>query len=116
MIHRIGVHQDDFQAIKVGEKKVEVRLNDYNKQKIKVGDTIQFVNFPQEDERVHVQVIRLKRYATFTELYQDIPLDYFTDEESEVKELVHEAYDIYPPELEEQWGVLAIYYKVLIHI
>lgn len=108
MVHQMGIHHHYFEAIKAGEKIADVRLNDLNKQKIKVGDTIQFISFPNQDEILKVKVVCLKKYETFTELYQNIPLEYFTSEKCDANDLLNETYEIYDPELEKQWGALAI--------
>lgn len=108
MIHEMGLHHEYFKAIKAGERKVEVRLNDRNKQKIKIGDKIEFLNFPDQDEAMQVKVICLKRYEKFVDLYHDIPLEYFTSKNLAIKEMLDETYEIYDAKLEEQWGVLAI--------
>lgn len=104
----MGINQRYFQAVKAGEKIAEVRLNDLNKQKIKVGDRITFINFPYHDETLQVKVICLQTYPTFTELYENIPVEYFTSEKCDASDLLNETYEIYDPELEKQWGALAI--------
>ncbi len=108
MVHQMGINHEYFEAVKTGEKIVEVRLNDFNKQKINVGDTIEFINFPNQQETLRVEVVSIKKYETFTDLFEDIPLNFFTKEDLDIKDMLNETYDIYNPELEEEWGVLAI--------
>lgn len=43
-------------------------MNDENRMKIKVGDTIEFIKVPQQDETVKVQVTGITKYDTFKEM------------------------------------------------
>ena len=58
--HQMGLHGVYFDAIKKGTKTVEVRLNDEKRRKIKVGDTIEFIKIPEQNEILTVEVIRIK--------------------------------------------------------
>jgi len=72
MLHQMGLYGEYFHAIKEGRKTVKVRLNNDKRRKIKVGDTIEFVKIPQQDEDQKVQVINLNTYDTFENMYIDI--------------------------------------------
>nr|WP_251009747.1 ASCH domain-containing protein [Bacillus sp. ISL-39] len=97
-----------FQSIIEGKKRVEVRLNDEKRRKIKVGDLIEFVKVPEEDETLVVKVIELRGFDTFKEMYQNIPFHDFDCEGWKMEEMVDGTYEIYTPEQEKQWGALAI--------
>lgn len=43
----MGLYEEYFQLV-IEEERVEVRLNDEKRRKIRVGDTIEFVSVPQE--------------------------------------------------------------------
>lgn len=60
MQHQMGLYKEYFKAIKEGRKTVEVRLNDENRRRIKVGDTIEFISVPEQNETLKVQVLELK--------------------------------------------------------
>lgn len=104
----MGLYQEYFAAIKEGRKTVEVRLNDENRRKIKVGDTIEFIRVPEQNETLEVQVIHLRKYDTFKEMYESIPFQDFDCEGWSMKEMVEGTYQIYTPEQEKQWGTVAI--------
>lgn len=70
MIHKMGIYGEYFQSIMEGEKKVEVRLNDEKRRKIKIGDMIEFIKVPQQDETLKVQVTGIRKYDTFKEMYE----------------------------------------------
>lgn len=107
----MGLYGEYFNSIKEGKKKVEVRLNDEKRRKIKVGDTIEFIKVPEQDETMKVQVIDIKIYDTFQSMYKDIPFKDFDCEGWTMKEMIDGTYEIYSPEQEKEWGTLAIKIK-----
>lgn len=104
----MGLYSEYFQAIREGKKIVEVRLNDEKRRKIKVGDAIEFIKVPQQDEFLKVQVIDLKSYDSFEAMYNDIPPENFDCEGWTINEMIDGTYEIYTPEQENEWGTLAI--------
>ncbi|MBK3495028.1 ASCH domain-containing protein [Viridibacillus sp. YIM B01967] len=100
-----------FKAIKEGKKTVEVRLNDENRRKIKIGDTIKFIRVPEQNETLKVQVTDLRKYDTFEEMYENISFQDFDCEGWSMKAMVEGTYEIYTPEQEKRWGTLAITIK-----
>jgi ASC-1-like (ASCH) protein len=108
MEHRMGLYGEYFQSIIKGKKKVEVRLNDEKRRKIEIGDTIEFIKIPEQDETLKVQVIGIRKYDTFKEMYEDIPFEEFDCEGWTMKEMIDGTYEIYTPEQEKKWGTLAI--------
>jgi len=109
----MGLYSDYFLAIKEGKKSIEVRLNDEKRRKIKIGDTIEFIKVPQQDDILRVKVVNLRRYDTFKAMYTDMYLKDAGCEGWTIKEMIDGTYDIYTPEQEERWGTLAITIKYL---
>nr|WP_285851446.1 ASCH domain-containing protein [Sporosarcina aquimarina] len=103
----MGLFGEYFHAIKEGKKTVEVRLNDEKRRKIKVGDLIEFLKVPQQDEILRVQVLDLRSYDTFEKMYNDIPLKDFDCECWTMKQMIDGTNEIYTPEQEKEWGTLA---------
>ena len=111
MVHRMGLYGEYFQSIIDGKKKVEVRLNDEKRREIQVGDYIEFVKVPEQDETLIVKVSELRSFDTFKEMYQTIPFHEFDCEGWTMDEMIHGTYEIYTPDQEKQWGALAITIK-----
>lgn len=107
----MGLYGEYFQSIIDGKKKVEVRLNDENRRKIQVGDMIEFIKVPEQDETLTVQVTEIRKYNTFKEMYEDIPFKDFDCEGWTMKEMIEGTYEIYTPKQEKEWGALAITIK-----
>ncbi|MBQ9106960.1 MAG: ASCH domain-containing protein [Clostridia bacterium] len=109
MIHSMKLNQRPFELMARGVKSIELRLNDEKRQKIVVGDTINFYNVENENERITAKVIKLHYYRSFVELYADLPLDkigYSSDELSAASPKDMEKY--YSAERQDKYGVLAI--------
>ncbi|TSB47748.1 ASCH domain-containing protein [Alkalicoccobacillus porphyridii] len=113
MKHRMGLYETPFRSIQKTAKVFEVRLNDEKRRNIKVGDRIEFVLVPTKDELLEVEVLELREYPTFEDMYQDIPYDLFDCKGWTLEELVESTYEIYTKEQEKKWGALAIRIKVL---
>jgi ASC-1-like (ASCH) protein len=113
MKHSMRLYEKPFKSIQEGKKIVEVRLNDEKRQKLQIGDMIEFVKIPKTGEMLKVEVIELCRYDTFEEMYQAIPFDLFDCKGSTMEEMINETFEIYTKEQEKQWGTLAIKIGVL---
>lgn len=113
MEHKMGLYEQPMGSIQSGRKTVEVRLNDDKRRKIQVGDTIQFTKVPSEDETLTVEVIGLREFPTFRDMYETIPAEDFDAVGDSISEMVESTYDIYSPEREREWGTLAITIKLL---
>ena len=66
----LNLQPSPFQAIKEGRKRIEMRLYDEEKSQIQVGDFIEFRN-NYTDETLLCEVLDIKIYPSFKELYED---------------------------------------------
>lgn len=106
MKHEMRLHDDPFNKIKQGTKKIEIRLNDEKRKSINIGDTIEFTN-RKTSEKMLVKVKGLFKYSNFEELYKNwdkVILGYDEDDIADPKDM--EEY--YSKEEQEKYGVLAI--------
>jgi len=113
MEHKMALYETPFHSIKSERKKVEVRLNDEKRRKVKVGDKITFTKIPGETETLTVEVTELKKYPTFREMYEKIPVSDFDTIGDSIDQMVNNTYEIYSREQEEKWGTLAICIKMI---
>jgi ASC-1-like (ASCH) protein len=100
------LNEEPYNLIESGTKTIELRLYDEKRQKIKVGDTIEFINRVTE-EKIYTKVKALHLYDSFTELYKHfdkVSLGYRIDEEANPSDM--EKY--YPLEEQEKYGVVGI--------
>lgn len=113
MKHMMGLYETPYNSIRSRRKTVEVRLNDEKRRKISVGDTIEFIKVPDSNESLIVKVVGIRKFPTFKEMYESIPLRDFDTVGESIKDLVEQTYEIYTPEQEKEWGTLAITIKLL---
>lgn len=106
MKHELRLHNEPFEMIKKGIKKIEMRLFDEKRQLLKVGDFIEFEN-RKNQEKLLVKIVGLYRFESFEDLYKHfdkIILGYNKDEIVSPKDM--EKY--YSKEEQERYGVVGI--------
>lgn len=100
------LHPEPFHKIKEGTKIIEMRLNDEKRQKIEIGDQIEFEN-RESGEKLTAMVIALYRFATFNDLYNSLnkrDLGYADDETANPNDMAQ----YYTEEDIKKYGVLGI--------
>ena len=107
MIHKMKLYESPFERIKNGTKTIEFRLFDEKRQKIKIGDKIEFSKLPDLQEKILVDVIDLYKEKTFKELFNKL-----SKSQREITPKIESMYKIYSPEKEQQYGVLGIKIKI----
>ena len=73
MLHSMKLNPEPFNMIKLGQKTIELRLNDGKRKKINVEDTIEFVN-QITSEKILTKVINIYIFKSFDELYNNLDL------------------------------------------
>ncbi|PPA71890.1 ASCH domain-containing protein [Jeotgalibacillus proteolyticus] len=111
MEHVMGLFEEPFDSMKNGRKKVEVRLFDEKRRKIKIGDTIYFIKVPEQKTSLTRVVTGIKKYATFRELYEEIPASLMDAADRTIDQMMERTYKIYSPKQEKKMGVVAITLK-----
>ncbi|GEO57788.1 ASCH domain-containing protein [Companilactobacillus bobalius] len=105
---QMGLYDQPFEAIKSGEKTIEVRLNDEKRSQLRVNDFIEFTNLTT-GETLKVKVLGLEKFSTFKDLFAKYsgPIIGAPKNES-IEELDQENQEIYSREREQKYGALAI--------
>ena len=96
-----------------GTKRIEIRLFDEKRQKIKVGDTIKFLKEPLLTESFKVEVIELLRYNCFEDMINDFDISTLADKSMTKEELISTLESFYPKEKQKKYGVLGIRFKLI---
>lgn len=109
MVYDMSLNESPFSKIRNGEKTVELRLYDYKRRKLNVGDKIIFTNLSNSEEQVAVIIKALYIYGSFRELFEDIsPERCGNSADNSVEELVARMRNYYSETDEEIFGVLGI--------
>ena len=109
-VHKMNLYPDAFELIKNGSKKVEMRLNDEKRQKLTIGDLVIFTNTKTKEEII-VEVIDLKSFKSFKELYSSYKKTANGYKEDEVAN-PNDMLDYYSQEQIDKYGALAIEIKL----
>ena len=113
MEHTMRLLPEPFEAMKSGNKIIEIRLNDEKRQKVKIGDTIVFHKLPEDGEKLSVRVLALLYYKDFKSLYQDVPFPQLGCSGKTMEWMMENTYKIYAREQEEKYGALGIRIELL---
>ena len=111
MKHEMGLQSKYFDYIKNGTKRIELRLFDEKRQKIRLGDIIEFTN--PDGEMLAVKVVGLLRYESFEELFRDFDISMLADASMTKRELLDVLNGFYPSDKQNEMGVVGIRVEVL---
>ena len=105
--HQMGLQNKWFDAIENGYKVFELRLLDDKRQKIRVGDIIEFT--AKDGRKTTRRVCALASAQTFADLFKVIPFNLAACPDVKFQEeMLSIMEEFYPVEKQEQLGVVAI--------
>ena len=111
MTHEMNLQDKYFDFILHGTKRIELRLNDEKRQKIKIGDTIIFRN--KQGETFSAKVKDLFEHNSFEELFENFEIDILADKSMTKAELLQVLDEFYTPEKQAEFGVLGILIELI---
>ena len=106
--HEMKLNPSPFAMIKSGRKNIELRLYDERRKNIRVGDDIIFTH-TESGERMCATVKGLHIFASFDELYKNLPLLQcgYTPEDVDMAK-PSDMNQYYTPEQQSMHGVVGI--------
>lgn len=108
MKYNMKLDTEPFNQIKNGLKKIEYRLYDEKRKKLKIGDIIEFQKLPNLNEKIKVEIIDLKRFNTFQDMFKE-----YSDINKDINESVNYMYKYYSPKDEKKYGCIAISINII---
>lgn len=109
MEHTMNLASGPFEKIKSGNKTIELRLYDEKRKLISVGDTIEFVNIDDINDKIKVKVTALHIFGDFEELYKSLPLLKCGYDALGIKTAkASDMNEYYPIEKQNKYGVVGI--------
>ena len=100
------VQEKYFNLLKSGRKTIELRLFDEKRQKIKIGDIIEFSNAANAKDTFFAQVINLHKAPDFISLCSKISIRKIGF--SSQDELLKTLEEFYPSQRQKEFGVIGI--------
>ena len=107
--YRMNLQPKYLSYIKGGTKRIELRLFDEKRQKIKIGDTIIF--WSTGDDEISCMVTGLLHYANFELLLNDFDISMLADATASKQEILDDLDAFYPVEKQAELGVLGIRFE-----
>lgn len=109
-MHKLNVRQPYFSMITSRIKMIELRLNDEKRQKIKIGDKIEFSCAENIEDKLFTEVVALYKAEDFKKLYEiiDIKKAGLSGTPEEVMSTMEEFYS---KEKQKKYGVVGIEVK-----
>ncbi|MDD2482378.1 MAG: ASCH domain-containing protein [Lutispora sp.] len=104
--------KEPFDLIKIGQKNIEIRLFDDKRKELKIDDIIIFSKLPNCREKLIIRITGLKRYDSFSHLFENIPPKCFGWDGRSIDWMLNEIYMIYSMEQEKKYGIIAISFKL----
>lgn len=111
MKHVMHLDKKYFDLINENKKNIEIRLLDEKRKKISINDTICFVNKDDHDDTITVKIDSINSYKSFKELFTHSNHKELLWLSTSINSMVDEMHKIYPPSLEEKYGVLKISFR-----
>ena len=112
MTMQIHLEPDIYDCVAKGTKNVEARVNDEKRQKLQIGDEIEILRRPDDDEKVVAIVTGLKRFKTFAELADAYPIERLYSSTTSKEEYVKLFSKFYSNEEIEKYGTVAIEFEL----
>lgn len=112
-VHEMRLADAPFDMIKSGKKTVEVRLSDEKRGQICVGDIIIFCRKSEISDACAVNVVGLRRYKNFFELFSAESLAAAGCENMTAAQAAQSMHQYYTAEQESGFGALAIQIELI---
>lgn len=114
MMHQMKLFREPFFRIKERKKIIEVRLFDEKRQKVSIGDEIEFSLIDNPEEKIIVKVRGLSRFEFFKDLYSSFHYSLFGHPHGTIlDEQLKDILECYSKEDEEKYGAFGIHVELI---
>ena len=107
VIYEMKLQPEYFEYISSGSKRIELRLNDEKRQRIKINDQIVFTNEKTKDKLI-TYVNKIHKEKSFEKLFENFDISLLASKNKTKQELLNELSKFYTKEKQEKYGVLGI--------
>ena len=107
MFHKMKLQNRPFRKIQKGSKTIELRLYDEKRQKVKVGDQIEFTNLEDRTQKILTQVVALHLFDSFEEMFSSLPVGAMGYSKGQVPK-AEDMERYYSKEEQSHYGVVGI--------
>ena len=105
-VQQMKLADEYFEKIKNGKKTIECRLYDEKRKTLQIGDTIEFSNAQNGNDKISAKIVAFHTFPSFNELLDHFPITSFGAEDK--KKFLEVLRKFYSKEKEEKYGVVGI--------
>lgn len=113
LVIEMTLNNEPFKQIDDGIKTVEIRLNDEKRQRLQVGDIIQFIRKDHIEDHLRAKVVALHKFTSFKQLFSSDLTPQTGFYGYTIEEAIEKMREYYDETNENKYGVLAIEIEVL---
>jgi len=106
IVHKMKLAAGPFEKIASGRKIIESRICDEKRQRVAIGDQIEFSCNDKPTKKALTKVKEIYKCASFEELFSLFPPEYFGGESKD--KLAKELETFYSKEEQKKYGVVGI--------
>ena len=110
---QIHLDPEIYEQVKNGTKNVEARVNDEKRQQLKVGDVVEVLKRPDENESLNVRITNLKNFSDFAELADNYPIERLYSASFTKEQYVALFPKFYSDEEINKYGTVAIEFEMV---
>ena len=107
MIHKMRLQRSPFHKIRRGTKTIELRLLDEKRQKVQVGDQIEFTNLEDRTQKLLTRVVALHHFDSFEEMFRVLPAEAMGYSKGQIPK-AEDMEQYYSKEEQALYGVIGI--------
>ena len=108
MKYNMRLINEAYEAVINGTKRVEIRLLDEKRSKLKRGDTITFTNYDDHNKSFDVVIIDLKTFNNINEVIYNYDISLLLSKETKREDLVKMFNNIYTIDEQNKYNVITI--------
>ena len=112
MKYNMHLINEAYNSIFFGTKRVEIRLLDEKRSKLKVNDVIIFTNLEYPDKSFEVLIKNLKTFNNIYEVLDNYDISLLLSMDTKKEELVNTFNNIYSKDEQNKYKVLCIEFKI----
>lgn len=110
---QIHLDPEIYDQVANGTKNVEARVNDEKRQKLKIGDIIEVLKRPDEQEALEARITGLEYFKNFKELADNYSIERLYSKDFTKEEYVALFPKFYSDEEIDKYGTVAIEFEVV---
>ncbi len=112
MKHNMRLINEAYNNVINGTKRVEIRLLDEKRSKLKIGDTITFTNYDDSSKSFDTEIINLLVFNDINEVLSNYDISLLLSKSTKKEDLINIFNSIYSIEERNKYKIICIEFKI----